>query len=47
MGLKGIDCLGSHVLVGRGSKGGCSCIPEFKLIDMMSDQLVGKKNKVK
>jgi len=37
------DYLGSRALAG----GGRSCILEFKLIDTVSNQLVGKRNKVK
>lgn len=41
------DYLGSRALAGGGRHGGRSCILEFKLIDTVSNQLVGKRNKVK
>lgn len=37
------DYLGSRALAGGGGDGGRSCILEFKLIDMVSNQLFGKR----
>lgn len=39
------DYLGGPVLVGGGRDGGRSCVLEFKLIGVVSDQLVGKRIK--
>lgn len=47
VGIKRIIWAAVRVLAGGGRDGGRSCILEFKLIDMASDQLVGKKNKIK
>lgn len=47
VGIKRIIWAAVRVLAGGGRDRGRNCILEFKLIDMASDQLVGKKNKIK